>query len=135
MDVLIGVAVGMVAGFAGAVAGIGGGVIMVPSMVFLLGLSQTTAQGTSLMAMLFTTVAGTWVNVRNGRVDLKQAAWIGLGGMVAAQFGKTAALAIDPELLQRLFGAFVLVMGVRMGRRGWKGLRAKRTAAVEVTDR
>ncbi|GIU92343.1 MAG: hypothetical protein KatS3mg011_1249 [Acidimicrobiia bacterium] len=126
MEIVAGVLIGLVAGFAGAVAGIGGGVIMVPSMVFFLGLPQTTAQGTSLMAMLFTTVAGTWVNVSNRRVDLAQAFWIGLGGAAAAQVGKEAALAIDPDLLQRLFGVFVLIMGLRMARRGWKGI-ARRT--------
>lgn len=120
-EILLELAVGLLAGIASGVAGIGGGVVMVPAMVFLLGLSQTTAQGTSLLAILFTSVAGTVVNFRNGYVDLRQAALIGVGGMAAAQVGKTAALSIDPDLLQRLFGILVLYAGLRMAWRVWRG--------------
>lgn len=124
MEVVIGLLVGLVAGIASGVAGIGGGVVMVPAMVFLLSLSQTTAQGTSLLAILFTSVAGTVVNVRNGYVDLRQSALMGFGGMAAAQVGKTAALSIDADLLQRLFGILVLYAGLRMAYRLWSGRQA-----------
>lgn len=60
---------------------------MVPAMVFLLGMSQHIAEGTSLMAILFTADAGTRVNLKNQRVDLRQTAMIGLGGILFALVG------------------------------------------------
>src|SRR5690606_12524991 len=65
LGAVIGIGIGLDAGIASGVAGIGGGVIMVPAMVFLLGVSQHTAEGTSLVAILFAALAGTRVNLRN----------------------------------------------------------------------
>ncbi len=115
MTVLAAVAIGFVAGVAAGVAGIGGGVILVPAMVFLLGLDQHTAEGTSLLAIAFSAVAGTRVNVRRGTVDLRQSLTLGLAGAVAAPFGAAAALALDARVLGRLFGVLVLYSGLRMG--------------------
>ena len=114
MNALIGGMIGLFAGVMAGIAGVGGGVVMVPAMTEILGLEQQIAQGTSLLAILFTSVSGTWVNVRNRRGDLKAALVIGLAGLVAAQFGSQLALATDQALLRRLFGLLVLVSGVRM---------------------
>lgn len=119
MAVLAGVAAGVVSG----VAGVGGGVLMIPVMVFLLGLDQHTAQGTSTLAILFTSVSGTYVNVRNRHADLRIALAVGVGGSAAAYFASRLAVATDADLLQRLFGLLVIYSGVRMGSRAWKGRR------------
>jgi uncharacterized membrane protein YfcA len=110
----IAVGIGLVAGVASGVAGIGGGVIMVPAMVFLLGMNQHIAEGTSLMAILFTAVAGTRVNLRNHRVDLRQATLIGVGGVISALIGVRFALGMSSETLTRVFGVFVALVGLRM---------------------
>ena len=110
----IAVGIGLVAGVASGVAGIGGGVIMVPAMVFLLGMDQHLAEGTSLMAILFTAVAGTRVNLRNRRVDLRQATLIGVGGVIFALIGVRLALGLSSETLTRVFGVFVALVGLRM---------------------
>lgn len=111
---IIGVVIGLVAGIASGVAGIGGGVIMVPAMVFLLGLPQHAAEGTSLLAILFTALAGTRVNLKHDRVDLKQAAIIGVGGIAFAQVGASIALAMSAASLSQVFGVFVVIVGIRM---------------------
>lgn len=111
---LIGIAIGLVAGVASGVAGIGGGVIMVPAMVFLLGLPQHAAEGTSLLAILFTAVAGTRVNLKNDRVDLREAAIIGAAGILFAQIGASLALAMSGRVLSQVFGVFVTLAGIRM---------------------
>lgn len=111
---LIGVAIGLVAGVASGVAGIGGGVVMVPAMIFFLGVDQHAAEGSSLLAILFTAVAGTRVNVSHGRVAVGQATVIGLGGVLSALAGASLALYISGSTLTRLFGAFVTAVGVRM---------------------
>ena len=110
----IAVGIGLVAGVASGVAGIGGGVIMVPAMVFLLGMNQHIAEGTSLMAILFTAVAGTRVNLLNRRVDLRQATIIGVGGVISALVGVQFALGMSSETLTRVFGVFVALVGLRM---------------------
>lgn len=111
---LVGIAIGLVAGVASGIAGIGGGVIMVPAMVFLLGLPQHAAEGTSLLAILFTAVAGTRVNLKHERVHLREAAIIGAGGIVLALIGASVALAMSAQSLSQVFGVFVTLVGIRM---------------------
>jgi uncharacterized membrane protein YfcA len=114
---LIGGLIGLAAGFASGLAGIGGGVIMVPAMVIFLGTSQHTAQGTSLLAILVTSLAGTRVNLKNGLVRLRPALTMGVAGAVAAPLGALAALAIASDQLARWFGLFLLFMAARSFRR------------------
>jgi uncharacterized membrane protein YfcA len=114
---LIGALIGFAAGFSSGLAGIGGGVIMVPAMVILLGTSQHTAQGTSLLAILVTSLAGTRVNLKNGLVKLRPAVVIGIVGALAAPLGALAALAIANDQLARWFGLFLLFMAARSFRR------------------
>lgn len=112
--VVVAVAVGLLAGFAGALAGIGGGVIIVPSLVFFLGIEQHTAGGTSLMAIVFTALAATRVNWRAGRVDLREGFTLGGAGVISALVGSSVALALDASLLTRIFGGFALLVAIRM---------------------
>lgn len=112
--VVVAVAVGLMAGFAGALAGIGGGVIIVPSLVFFLGIEQHTASGTSLMAIVFTALAATRVNWQAGRVDLRQGLTVGAAGVLSALVGSSVALALDASLLTRIFGGFALLVAIRM---------------------
>ncbi len=123
-DIVVALIVGLAAGVASGVAGIGGGVIMVPAMVFLLGLDQHLAQGTSTLAILFTSVSGTIVNVRNGRADVRLALLVGFGGAAAAFGASKLAVSIDADLMQRLFGLLVLYAGVRMAVRTFKARTA-----------
>lgn len=119
------VAIGLTAGIASGVAGIGGGVIMVPGMVFLLAMPQHLAQGTSLFAIVFNAISGTKVNLSNSRVDLRSALIIGGVGAVTAFLSARLANQIDGEVLRRLFGLLLVVSGTRMALRSWRD-RAKR---------
>lgn len=114
VDALLGIGIGLVAGLASGLAGIGGGVVMVPAMVFLMGFEQHIAQGTSLLAIVFTSISGTVVNRRNEHVDVRNALLIGgIGALVAfgaARFANT----VDADLLRRLFGGLILFSGARM---------------------
>jgi uncharacterized membrane protein YfcA len=114
LAVLIGLLIGMVAGIASGLAGIGGGVVMVPAMVFFLGMSQHSAEGTSLLAIGFTALAGTRVNLKHGRVRLIDAAVMAVAGVVCSPIGASLALRLSGANLSRLFGVFVLVIGARM---------------------
>lgn len=109
----IGLVIGATAGFFAGLAGIGGGVVIVPSSVLLLGLSQHEAQGTSLMAIVLTAIAGTVVNVRNRRVRLMDGLVVGVGGVVGSLTGSRLALAIEGRTLSLIFGFLVLFVAIR----------------------
>lgn len=119
-DIVVALIIGLITGVASGVAGIGGGVVMIPLMVFILGMGQTVAQGTSTLAILFTSVSGTFVNVRNGRADVKTALTIGIGGAVAAYLTSKVAVRTNPETLQTAFGILLIYSGTRMAVRALK---------------
>ena len=115
--------IGLTAGIASGVAGIGGGVIMVPGMVFLLSMDQHVAQGTSLFAIVFTAMSGTRVNVNNNRVDLRNAVIIGAIGAATSFGAALLANQLDGDLLRRLFGVLLLFSGSRMALNSWRARR------------
>ncbi len=110
---LVALLIGVVAGVASGLAGIGGGVIMVPAMVYLLGLGQHSAEGTSLIAILFTAAAATKVNAGNSYVEWKVVWLLGAGGVVMAPLAALAAQRIPADTLARIFGLWVLLTAIR----------------------
>lgn len=113
-QVILALGIGLVAGFFAGLAGIGGGVVIVPSTVLLLGLSQHEAQGTSLVAIVFTAIAGTIVNLRNRRVRIKDGLVVGAGGVVGSVIGSRVALGVEPRTLSLGFGYLVLFVAIRL---------------------
>jgi uncharacterized protein len=111
---LIALVVGAVAGVLSGLLGIGGGAIMVPAMTLLMGLSQHLAQGTSLLVIIPTAIAGSITHFRMGNIRLETAAWLSAGGIVGAVAGASLALASPDELLRLLFGSYLAVTGARM---------------------
>src|SRR5437899_1627237 len=106
--------VGVVAGVLSGLLGIGGGAVMVPAMTLLMGLSQHLAQGTSLLVIIPTAIAGSSTHFRMGNIRLETAAWLSAGGVVGAVAGASLALASPDELLRLLFGCYLAVTGARM---------------------
>jgi hypothetical protein len=111
--VLIAFGIGLLSGFFGGVAGIGGGIVIVPATVLLLGISQHGAQGTSLLAIILTSIAATIVNRKNRRVDLKDAVIVGAGGVAGSVLASQVALGVDGDLLSALFGGFAVLIAIR----------------------
>ena len=112
-EVLVAIAIGLAAGFFAGVAGVGGGVIIVPALVFFLGLPQREAQGTSLLAIVLTASAATIVNLKNQRVRLKDGLVVGIGGIIGSIVGSRVAIGIDDRTLSLLFGFLVLFVALR----------------------
>ena len=109
--VLIGLAAGVLAG----VFGIGGGILIVPALVFVAGMPIVTATGTSLGALLLPVGAlGAWQYYRLGNLDIRAAALVALGLFLGTPFGARLAQTIAPWTLQRAFAVFLLVVAVRM---------------------
>ena len=107
-------AIGLAAGFLAGLLGIGGGIIIVPALVLLLGFDQHLAQGTSLVVIIPAALAGSVTHYRRGRLQLRDAAFVAAGGVVGAAIGSLSALSLDDVLLQRLFAVVLLVVAARM---------------------
>lgn len=110
--------VGVLVGAFSAAFGIGGGLLMVPVMVLVYGLDQHAAQGTSLLVIVPTALAGAIAHHRNGLVDWRAAAYMALGGILGVLLGARLALATDAETLQTVFGIVVVVGGIRLASQG-----------------
>lgn len=108
--VLVGVATGILAGL----LGVGGGIVLVPAMIVLLGLPPVVAKGTSLAVIIPTAVMGTWRNRRRDNADLRAAALLGASGIVTAFVGAWVADAMDDDLSNVLFAALLLVVALRL---------------------
>lgn len=106
---------GLVAGSLSGLIGIGGGVIIVPALVMIFGLSQLTAQGTTLA--LFALPVGllaAWSYYRQGLVDIRVAALICIGFLIGGLIGSRFATHIPARTLSRIFGASLLFVAVKM---------------------
>lgn len=95
--------------------GVGGGFIMVPAMLYLLGMSTRVVVGTSLFQILFVTIATTMVHsMTTGAVDIVLAGLLLLGSVVGAQVGARFAQTVKPEYLRMALAAVVLLVAMQM---------------------
>ena len=107
--------IGAVAGFASGLVGIGGGVIIVPALIFILGYSQHSAQGTTLALMVPPIgVLAAFHYYQKGYVNLTSAAIICVGFILGSYFGATKAVQIDEILLKRVFAIILVAIGIKM---------------------
>lgn len=115
-------ALGFVAGLLTVLLGIGGGFIMVPAMIYLLGMSAQVVVGTSLLQILFVTGATTLIHATTTRsVDIVLAALLLLGSVIGAQYGALLAQRMKPELLRMFLAIVVLGVALRMALQlGWR---------------
>jgi uncharacterized membrane protein YfcA len=114
MFILIGVGAGVLAGL----FGVGGGLVIVPILVLLMGFSQIAASGTSLVALLAPVGAGgVYAFYKAGKIsgdNVKQGLLISLGMFLGSFFGAKIALAFPDFWLKRGFCVFLVVVAVRM---------------------
>lgn len=106
--------IGVLSGVVAALCGVGGGVVMVPAFVTLLGLEQKTAVATSLAIIIPTALMATTQNARHGLVDWRVVAVTAISASVFAYFGSGWMRTLGNETLTRIFGAILLVFGLRM---------------------
>jgi uncharacterized membrane protein YfcA len=107
-------AAGGLAGLLAAILGGGGGIVFVPTLAALYSVDQHVAQGTSLAAMVPTTVVAAVAHGRAGRIDWRIAGAVGVGGVIGGVAGAELALGLDPLLLRRLFAGLLVVVATRM---------------------
>ena len=103
--------VGSVVGFLSAIMGVGGGFIMVPAMIYLLGMPTKVVVGTSLFQIIFVTAFTTLMHALNHHsVDMLLALLLILGGVVGAQFGARVGVRLKAEQLRVLLALLVLMV-------------------------
>ena len=111
MMLLVGLVVGMVSG----VVGIGGGILFVPALVWLLGMDQHRAQGTSLGALLAPVgILAFYEYYRKGNADIRVAALLAVGFLVGGYFGAVGAQHIPEVWLRRIFAITLIAVGGRI---------------------
>lgn len=103
----------------GGMAGIGGGVVMIPMMTGFVGLTQVEAHGTSLVAVVFTGAVGALTYFFHGTVDWKAALILAASAMFFARMGAVYAHSLQEGRLKRGFGVFLIAVSLLMVGRTW----------------
>lgn len=114
-EILIFISIGLIAGVLSGLIGIGGGIIIVPALVLLLGFSQHQAQGTTLALMVPPVgILAAWTYYKNGHVDLKVAALMCIGFFIGGLIGAKIANVIPGVHLEKIFGVALLLVAIKM---------------------
>lgn len=104
--------IGLSAGLLSGIFGIGGGILIVPALMYLLGFSQKLATGTSLAILLPPVgIAAVWEYYKHGNVDLRAALIIALMVLLGSWLGARVATQLDAKILKTLFGVFLVILG------------------------
>ncbi len=107
--------IGLLSGFISGFVGVGGGVLMIPLMIFLLGFTQFEAQGTAIFAMLPPIGILAALNYfKQGYVKWEYAVVIAFTFVIGGYFGSKVSLNLSPTIVKRVFGFIMLFIGVKM---------------------
>ena len=114
--VLIGLTAGIISGL-----GIGGGTILIPALTLIYGLPQQQAQNVNLIYFIPTAIVALISHVKSGNIEKGPVKKLILFGVIGAVAGSFIAVNMNPDLLRRFFGGFLLVMGIyEFSRKGKK---------------
>ncbi len=112
---LAGLGIGAAAGVLSGLVGIGGGIIIVPALVYFFGMDQKTAQGTSLAVLLPPTGAlAFWRYYKAGHVDVKMGALIIVGLLIGGWFGGGFAQALPQQTVRKIFCVVMVLAAARL---------------------
>jgi uncharacterized membrane protein YfcA len=111
---------GVLAGVLAGLFGVGGGILFVPTLTLVLGLTQIHAEATSLLAILPTAAVGAWRQRRYGNVRLRAALILGLAAVAGVEGGVQIAESLPQDALRRLFAVLVLAVAAQVA---WRAAR------------
>jgi uncharacterized membrane protein YfcA len=110
------IVVGILVGMLGAIMGVGGGFIMVPAMIYILGMPTKVVIGTSLFQIIFVTAFNTMLHAyTNHTVDMMLAMILLVGGVIGAQIGTQIGLKLKAEQLRIMLALLVLIVCLKLG--------------------
>ena len=112
--ILLALVLGFGAGILSGLFGVGGGILFVPTLALVVGLTQIDAQATSLAAMIPVVFFGAWQQNRAGNVRWKVGIAVGLASIVGVVGGAALATSLDENLLRKLFAAFLLFVAAQL---------------------
>lgn len=114
-SILVLLLIGAAAGFASGFVGVGGGIIIVPALVFFLGYTQHMAQGTSLALMLPPIgLLGFYNYYKSGNTNITAALIIAAAFIAGAYFGSKISIGMDQRVVKRIFGVLMMVTAVKL---------------------
>ncbi len=109
--ILVGIAAGMLSGL----VGVGGGIIIVPALVYFIGFSQKTAQGTSLgLILLPVGILGVMQYYKQGHIDVKVVIILAIGFLAGSFFGSKIALSLQQDTIKKIFAVLMIIIAVKM---------------------
>ena len=113
--IVILLSIGLMAGILSGLVGIGGGIVIVPALVYFMSMSQHDAQGTSLAVLLLPVgILAVYQFYNAGHVDIKSALMISLTFVVGGYIGSKIAISIDQTMLKKVFGIFLFLLSIKM---------------------
>ncbi|MFO8023179.1 MAG: sulfite exporter TauE/SafE family protein [Perlabentimonas sp.] len=114
-DILLLAIIGLLAGFTGGALGLGGGIIIVPALVFIMGFTQHQAQGTSLAVIVFpVALLGAYNYYKVGHVNVKYVLILALAFLVGSYLGSLMSINLPEKILKKVFGIAILLLSLKM---------------------
>jgi len=111
---------GLTAGVLAGLFGVGGGILFVPTLTLVLGLTQIHAEATSLLAIIPTAFVGAWRQTSYGNVRWRASLVVGIAAIGGVEAGVQIAETLPEHALRRLFAALVLVVAAQIAWRAWR---------------
>lgn len=112
---LIIILVGIAAGLLSGLVGVGGGIVIVPALVYFLSFSQKTAQGTSLgLIMLPVGILGVLQYYKQGHVDFRVVGILAIGFLAGSYFGSRISLSMSQESVKKVFAVLMMIIAIKM---------------------
>jgi len=108
------IGVGVFTGILSGLMGVGGGIIMIPAMIYLMGLTQKLAQGISLAVIIPVSISGALIHASHGNVRKEVGVWLVVGGVSGGLIGAWLAMRLPSDILRATFGAFLIILGGMM---------------------
>jgi len=113
--ILIIIMVGLAAGMLSGMVGVGGGIIIVPSLVYFIGFSQKTAQGTSLALILLPVgILAVLQYYKQGHVDVKIVGLLAIGFLAGSLVGSKIALSLPQDTVKKIFAVLMIIVAIKM---------------------
>ncbi|RYG31397.1 MAG: sulfite exporter TauE/SafE family protein, partial [Chitinophagaceae bacterium] len=113
--ILILLLIGLAAGILGGLVGVGGGIIIVPALIYFLGMSQFQAQGTSLALILLPVgILAVMQYYKHGQIDFRYVGLLAVGFVVGGYVGSKISLSLPEETVKKIFASLMLILAIKM---------------------